>query len=200
MSDCFVLREYPSVESNIDENGEGLGYIEIEDWNDIEGFGDWGVGRKATQHPTGPVEIRAVPHDGYAGPPHDYQDSAVPLVSKRMKEALEAAGVDNIDHLPITVRNTETGQAFEYFAFNLLGLVAAADYAKSRFTSLDGDFVGDSQVHDLAVDPGKARGMLMFRLKEKFSVILVHRQVKESIEAAGIASVKFVKPEDFMAL
>ena len=195
MSDYFVLRSLPSIEA------EGVdGYMEIEDWHDVPGFENWGVGMPAQQRPTSDVELPAVPHDGYTGLPDDFQDMSVPLMSKRLREAIESAGVDNIDFHPLTVRNSETGEAYEYFAFNLIGLVAAADHAKSNLASHDGDFLGDSQVHDLAIDDARTRGLLMFRLKEKFTVILVHRKVKEAIERAGIGSVTFVKPEDFMAL
>jgi hypothetical protein len=194
MSDYFVLRSLPSIEA------EGVdGYMEIEDWHDVAGFENWGVGLLAEQRPTGEVEMPAVPHDGFAGPPDDFQDMSVPLMSKRLRQAIESAGVDNIEFHPVTVRNTQTGEAYEYFAFNLLGLVAAAGPA-TKMSSHDGDFIGDTQVYDLAIDESRARGLLMFRLKEKFTVILVHRKVKQAIERAGIGSVTFVKPEDFMAL
>ena len=121
-------------------------------------------------------------------------------MSARLKEAIESAGVDNISFLPITLRNPESGQAYPYFAFNLVGLISATDFAKSNITSPDGGFIGDSQIHDLAIDESACRGFLMFRLKEKFSAIFVHRRVKEVIERRGIDTLKFVKPEDFMAL
>ena len=194
MSDYFVLRSLPSIEAeDVD------GYMEIEDWHDVAGFEGWGVGLLAEQRPAGDVEIPAVPHDGFAGLPDDFQDMSVPLMSKRLRQAIESAGVDNIEFYPVTVRNSQTGEAYEYFAFNLVGRVAAADPA-AKMSSHDGDFVGDTQVYELAIDESRARGLLMFRLEEKFTVILVHRTVKEAIERASIGSVTFVTPEDFMAL
>jgi hypothetical protein len=193
----FVMREAPSVER---ETAARDGYMEIEDWNATEGFEDWGVGRQAEKRPAGDVVISVVPYGGYAGLPDEYMDSNVPLMSKRLKEAIESAGVDNIRFHPITLRNSETGEDYEYFAFNLIGLVAAADLAKSTMTSHDGDFIGDTAISDLVVDGSAARGLFIFRLKQKFSVILVHHKVKDAVERAGIASVKFIVPEDFMAL
>jgi hypothetical protein len=193
----FVLREAPSVER---ETAAKDGYVEIEDWDATEGFEDWGVGRVAENQPQNPVVINVVPHGGYAGLPDEYMDSNVPLMSKRLKEAIESAGVDNLRFLPITLRNAETGTTYDYFAFNLIGLVDAVDLGKSTMTSHDGDFVGDTAISDLGVDEAATRGLFMFRLKQKFSVILVHRKVKEAIERVGIPSVKFIAPEDFMAL
>lgn len=194
MSDYFVLRALPSVESE-----EVEGYMEIEDWHDVPGFENWGVGMPAEQRPTGDVELRATPYDGFTGPPDDLQDMSIPLMSKRLREAIESAGVDNLEFHPITVRNAATSEAYEYFAFNVVGLVAAADPWKSSSRS-GRDFVAHSQIHDLVIDDASARGLLMFRLKERFTVILVHRTVREAIERAGIGSVTFVRPEDFMAL
>ena len=192
MSDYFILRPAPSVEKD-----DVKGYMEIEEWDDIEGFEDWGVGTPGKSRPTGPVEIRARRHEGYKGEPDDFSDDNVPLMSKRLKEAIESAGVDNITFHPVTVRTKK--ETYEYYAFNLVGLVSVADPA-SEIKSPDGDFLGDSSITDLVIDDSKGRGLLMFRLKEKFSVILVHKKLKEAIEQRGIDSVKFLAPEDFMAL
>lgn len=196
-SSYFVMREAPSVES---PTAAESGYMEIEDWDATAGFEDWGVGRLAEKQPSDPIIINAVPYGGYGGPPDEYLDSNVPLMSRRLKECLESAGVDNVKFHAITLRNTETGQTYEYFAFNLIGLVDAVDLGKTTMTSQDGDFTGDTVISDLCVDDTKARGLLMFRLKQKFSVILVHRKVMDALERAAITSVKFILPEDFMAL
>lgn len=75
MSDYFVLRAIPSIEQKSVQ-----GYMEIEDWDDVQGFDDWGRGTRAEQRPAGPVEIKAVPYKGYAGLPDDFQDASVPHV------------------------------------------------------------------------------------------------------------------------
>lgn len=193
----FVMREALSVER---EDADDDGYIEIEDWEATDGFDDWAVGLPAEEQPKGPVVMNAVPYDGYAGPLDEFKDENVPLMSKRLKETLESAGVDNLRFYPIAVRHKKTKKTHEYFAFNLIGLVDAVDLGKSTMTSVDGDFMGDTVISELSVDEAKPRGLLMFRLKQKFSVILVHRRVKEAVEGAGITSVKFIAPEDFMAL
>ena len=195
--DYFVFREAPSIES---ETAAEQGYMEIEDWNATDGFEGWRRGELAQNRPAAPVEINVVPYGGFDGGPDEFKDENVPLMSKRLKETIEAAGVDNVNFYPVTLRNSETQETYDYFAFNLIGLVDAVDMGASTITSHDGDFIGDSAVTDLSVDNNGARGLLMFRLKQKFSVILVHRRIKEAIERVGIPSVKFIAPEDFMAL
>ena len=197
VNNYFVFREAPSIEA---ENAAEDGYTEIEAWTKTAGFEDWRRGRVAESQPQDPVVIDVVVYGDYAGPPDEYLDSGVPLMSKRLKETIESAGVDNIRFHPVTLRKTESGETYEYFAFNLIGLVDAVDLGKSTMTSPDGDFIGDTVITDLSVDEGKTRELLMFRLKQKFSVILAHRRVKEAVEGAGITSVKFIAPEDFMAL
>src|SRR5690349_15399107 len=93
---------------------DGYGYIEIEDWIGILGFGDWSWGAIGQERPTGPVEIAAVPHDGYRGPPHELRDSNVPLLSARLRAALDRAAVDNVFYHPVTLKNPETAETYEY--------------------------------------------------------------------------------------
>jgi hypothetical protein len=195
MANYFILRRIPSL-----GNESVQGYMEIEDWDGIEGFEDWGRGILAKNRPAGPIEIRAVPHDGYAGLPDDLQDGEVPLMSRRLKEVIESAGVDNIYFMQIALRNSDTNETYDYFAFNLVGMISAIDFGKSNVVSYDGDFVGDTQIVDLAIDESRCRDLLMFRIKEKFSAILVHQRIKEAIEHSGIATLRFINPEDFMAL
>jgi len=193
------MGNYSVMKRHFPRSDTVTGYIEIEEW-DVEGFEDWGVGRIERSQPQLPVVINVVAHDGFVGVPHDFQDDVVPLMSARMKEAIESAGVDNIKFLGVTLRNPATEETYDYFAFNLIGLVSAADFSQSQITSHDGDFVGDSQVHNLVLDESKTRGLLMFRMKEKFSTILVHRKVREAIEKRGINTVGFMAPEDYMAI
>jgi len=176
------------------------GYMEIEDWVGLQGFDDWGVGRKATFAPTGSVVIDAAPHDGYQGNPLELSDGEVPLVSDRLKQALIDAGVDNVDYYPVELKNKETGQTYEYFAFNIVGLVSAPDPSKSSVESYDGDYVGDSSIKDLVLDDTKTLNLLMFRLLQKFSTILIHERVRRHLEACGIDTLTFVRPEDYYHL
>ncbi|MBN1499969.1 MAG: hypothetical protein JW982_07435 [Spirochaetes bacterium] len=193
MSNYFILdNQLPEFNAK--------GYMEIEDWNDIEGFDDWGEGIEAKDKPAGDIEIDVVSHDGYNGLPPDLHDHSVPLISARMKTALDAAGVENIKYLPVTLKNPETNQKFEYFAFNLIGLISAADFSESDIKSPDGDFTGDSQIYDLVIDEDKIPELLIFRLAEKFSAVVVHSRVKAEIEKHGIDTLRFLKPEDYMAL
>jgi hypothetical protein len=178
------------------------GFMEIEDYKykRLDDFDGWGVGRATDVGPAGAVEIRVVPREKCVSPPIDLYDFSIPLISARFKSALDKVGVDNIHYVPATLRNSKTKEGYDYFAFNLMGLVAGADRGSSNMSSFDGDFIGDTQINDLVIDESKCRGLLMFRLAEKFSVIMVHRKVKDVIESQGIDTLTFMDPKDFMAL
>ena len=49
----------------------------------------------------------------------------------------------------------------------------------------------------VALDTAKIGGLLMFRLAEAVSTIVVHVSVKERIEAAGIDTLTFYVPGDW---
>lgn len=193
MGSYFVIQPRPT-------DDEDPAFIEIEDWKAPAGFDDWSTGQPAEQRPKKAVTITAVPYGGYTGAPPDYQDQNVPLMSLRLKKVLDAAGVKNLKYLPITVRNKKTKKTYRYVAFNIVGVVAAADRKKSKLKSHDRDMRGDTSIHDLVIDEKKCEGLLMFRLYENWLTVLVHRKVKQAIERAGIDSVELVKPEDYVQL
>ncbi len=55
-------------------------------------------------------------------------------------------------------------------------------------------------IHELSLDESKIKGLLIFRLAENTNTIIVHESVKQAVESAGIDTVSFIKPEDYMHL
>ena len=79
-----------------------------------------------------PIVIDFDPFRGYQGPPEELFDVGVPLMSARLAEAITEAGVANVLFFKTTLRNTVSGETYEYQTFKLVGLVAAADLKKSK--------------------------------------------------------------------
>lgn len=46
--------------------------------------------------------------------------------------------------------------------------------------------------------PAKTRGTLMFRLAEAVNAIVIHEKVKAAVQAAGIDTLTFMPPEDWV--
>jgi hypothetical protein len=109
----------------------------------------------------------------------------VPLMNNRLLSVLRSAGVDNFDVYRAELHYEDGALASDaYYVFNLIGLVQAADLDKPAF----------------AVDPRAARGLLMFRLAENVSTILVHEKIKRAIEAAHLPLIRVLKTEDVAML
>lgn len=148
-----------------------------------------------------PIQVEFDAFRGYEGPPIEMQGTGIPLMSKRLADAVLAAGVDNVQFFPVDLRCKQTGKQYEYRAFNVVGLVAAADLGKSEYEVHDDDApVGDVSFESLALDEKKIGGLLLFRLAENVNAIIVHDKVRRAVLERGIDTVEFTKPEDWMHL
>ena len=133
--------------------------------------------------------------DGDEGDMGAYINAAAPLMSHELVEVLQGAGVDNLELHEALIREEVSGREYcDYWAVNIVGLIAAADKSKSLATSLEG--LG-TWIHKLVLDEQATRGVLLFRLREGPSKILVHRSIKDAIEAKRLPLLQFVAAEDF---
>lgn len=193
----YVLRCLPLL----NEKGEAL--MEIHNCFDVGSIWDWQDGQALTEEGRNfplPIQIEFEPFRGYSGPPIEMRDVGIPIMSVRLADAFTAAGVDNIEFFPARLRNTVTGASYEYRAYKIVGVVAAADLARSEWRSYDRKPVADVSFETLAIDEGRPAGLGVFRLAENISAVLVHEWVRRVIEARGIDTIEFVKPEDWAHL
>lgn len=108
------------------------------------------------------------------------------LMHRALVEALQGAGVDNLQLFPTVLTEEATGAVREdYWLVNVLGLVAAADMKQSQGISLGGGQV----FTQLTIDPGRTHGLLMFRLAESLVDVIVHERVAEAVRAGGFPAV-----------
>jgi hypothetical protein len=128
----------------------------------------------------------------------DYFNLPFPYVSQRLHDVLNIAGVSNIDYYPVTVEDEDGQIVHRCFAFNLIGCVSCADMSKSDFSSIDGINMIAVDFESLVIDEGKTLGALMFRLAESVNGIVIHESVKNAIEAAGIDTLTFIPPEEWV--
>ena len=144
------------------------------------------------------VELDFDAYNGYEGLPTEIEDLGIPIMSKRLCDVLLNAGVDNLELFPAKLKNNQTSQVFDYYVYNILGLVAAMDLQKSAYETYKGEKpVADTAIHELVIDESKVYDLLFFRLAENVSTIVVHESIKLAIESAGIETVSFIKPEDY---
>lgn len=121
------------------------------------------------------------------------------LFSDDLVRAMREAGVDNIDcYDAVTVDPIGNKRYTNYKAVNIIGLVAAADLSKSQYTAPSGRALIDTDFDSLAIDESRSHGMLLFRLAECVSAIVIHSSVREHIERKGIPHLNFVEPESWI--
>jgi hypothetical protein len=161
----------------------------------------WDDGQVFTKPISTPIEVRLKPYE----PSNPDMSPAlpslfkgrVPLYSDALLSALRSAGVDNLDTYEARILDPDTGKWHTHYkAVNVIGMVSAADMAKSVATVHDGIPLIDVSFDRLVIDPKKTHGILMFRLAENNSAVIVHEQVKQAVLAAGIRDLEFFKPEN----
>jgi hypothetical protein len=121
-----------------------------------------------------------------------------PLMHDSIVEVLKNVGVDNIDVYDALLVDPEDGTEWtEYKAVNIIGVVAAVDVAKSRFDPDHPDRSMTSRIEELTLNEKIPGDLLIFRLAEKLSAIVVHERIKVAIEATDIGPLGFIEPKDW---
>jgi hypothetical protein len=109
--------------------------------------------------------------------------SGIPLWRDDLIATLHEVGVCNLDLYDAIIENPFTGEdVTNYKAVNIIGLVAAADVSKSSFRAFSDPPQIDTIFRKIVIDEDKTYGILLFRMAESLSEIIVHQKVKEALE------------------
>ena len=152
---------------------------------------NWMLGSKFSMTIPTPIQITLKPHRGLMMPMFS---PGILLFSDELLDAVHGAGVDNLDAYATELYNPLTQERFKnYKAINVVGVVSAADLSKSKFHAYGRPLI-DVDFDSLAIDSKKAKNLLMFRLAECVSGIVVHERVKEEVDRRGIKYIDWVEP------
>ncbi len=161
--------------------------------------GGWRMGERITQPISQPVVFTL--HPDYPGHLKAmYQEKAVPVMRNDLVRALTQAGVQNIQYFDAVIRDPHSSQEYaDYKAFNIVGAVACADLVKSKLMGTADFRMGDTDFDSLVIDESRAQasGLLLFRLREKLSAIVVHQRVKKAVESGRFEGFIFYGPGDW---
>lgn len=158
----------------------------------------WTLGARFSTPPPTPVPVLIC--EGYEEESPLPYVNVPPVMSDPLHQALLAAGVSNLDVYEAELVSEDGRVRLPgYKAFNVIGLVAAADMALSRFAPDNPSRRLDASFDSLTLDAARVRGLLLFRLAEYSSAVVVHRSVRQAIEAAGITGIVFRKPAEFLS-
>jgi hypothetical protein len=157
----------------------------------------WYQGRPITESVSEPL-VYIVDAEQPGNIPAMLDDMAQPLMRDDLVNALQAVGVDNLQLFAAVVEDPTTGiKHTNYKAFNVLGMVAAADMSRSvRMATSDSTLI-DVDFESLAIDEKKAAPFRLFRLAENVSTIIVDEAVKGEVERREIPGMQFYDPADW---
>jgi hypothetical protein len=159
---------------------------------------NWFFGKRFVEPPEEPVVVKIRPEneDGELLP----MFGPATLMSDELYAAIASAGVDNLEVFKAEIRSKDGAIVHRgYKAFNIVGLVKAADIKDTVFSEEPASRLIDASIESLALDPQTAQGLLMFRLAEYVGAIVVHRRVKEAIENRRFKGMVFRHPEEFVS-
>lgn len=116
----------------------------------------------------------------------------IPFMHNNLYEALVASGIDNIQVYDAVIRDLQLGiEHKNYKAFNIVGVVSAADMTTSSMMGISDSTMIAAHFDRLVIDESKCEGLLMFRLAENISAIIVDEAVKAEVEKRKIEGVFF---------
>jgi len=120
--------------------------------------------------------------------PHFLGDT-IPIFSGYLVQTLKAAGVDNFQVFPAVLRNPKSNAEWtDFWAFNAIGLIAAANIDESEYdTLMEGDAEGVEvpllAFDEIVLEKKKTHDQSMFRLAESPSVLLIHDRINRYVDA-----------------
>lgn len=160
---------------------------------------DWHTGERFTRQPKAPVQLTIYVGDAGNGRLPSFVDVPIPVMSKKMVEVLRAAGVENLETYPAIIHDQNTGTAHDsHIAYNIVGLVAAADNKRTKRAKGSKHRVLDADIDSLAIDETKPGALKLFRLAESVNGIVVHRTICDALEKAAIGGLAFLPPDEWI--
>lgn len=121
------------------------------------------------------------------------------IISDRFKAVLEKFREENIEYLPIKIKNHKGRLVSErYWIVNFLVLIEAVDREHSVF-KVDGGNVGGIRMFDKLVlrEDILKSGPVIFRLKEQPMIVLSRQNLVERLNEEGITGMRFVETDKF---
>lgn len=158
---------------------------------------NWQLGCRFHQAIPNPVMVNLNPD--FPGILLPMFNAGILLFTKDMLASVQAAGIDNLDVYDALLRDPANGKTYNHYkAINIIGAVRAADLSKSTYKAHSGSALVDTDFDSLAIDEKKTGNLLLFRLAECVSAIIIHERVKRKLEQDGIPYLDFVEPKDWI--
>lgn len=165
-------------------------------WNEDEDDYDFIIGNIISTTYDKPFEFELWEskkgNNGYA----EFYYESFPLMSDKLIEALKEAGVDNIQLFPAVLKDLKTGfERSDYKVVNVIGKLKAADMEKSNPIDMGGSGAIAVGFKNLTIDMHNTHGLLLFRLAESITSLVIHESVKNILEKKEFKYLRYL-PSD----
>ena len=128
-------------------------------------------------------------------PPRDIHESPkFSLFSRQFIDALTSLNVDNIEYLKANVSVKANQKKLDYCVVNVLDKINALDKDESDFIIIEDQVI---DVETMVFDESKIQGRKIFMLGEIPLLIVVHKSIKEIVEAQGLTGFAFISSDEY---
>lgn len=129
--------------------------------------------------------------------------------SHLLRNVLSSVGVDNIDYYACRLGQSSSGRStgsfsdehgrerYRYKAANILDTIYCLDWNNSELEVDDEEPSEIWYIHDLKLLEDRLGDVLMFRLGEDPSIVIVHESVKIAVEASGVTGPVFLPADGY---
>ena len=125
--------------------------------------------------------------------PSDFLESPCPIVSDRMKRALERTGLTSLQWFPAELTSSLTGSVHRRFwAMNVIGMLTCVDRLSSQAQEVEDSL--QLELGPFAIDPLRTYDLSLFRLAEDPRVIMIHQRVQNALLAADLRGLLLQDP------
>ncbi|MBL8025521.1 MAG: hypothetical protein JNL74_03875 [Fibrobacteres bacterium] len=180
--------------------------IAPEAWDDValvEGIAppvgeiSWRLGSRFINPPREPVVVNL--HPEYGVQIKELRNVDALLMTRRLHEAFVEAGVSNLDTYSAIIRHPSRNfETSDYVVCNLVGIVATANLKNLFVNGSSTHGINDIDINPIVIDDESVGELLMFRLKENSSAVVVHESVKAALLSKGFSMLTFVSPEEWL--
>lgn len=154
--------------------------------------GDW-IRGNVMPAPANPLRVTLA--DGSGELRSDVIEGLLTLYSTRLKDALAAFGVDNVEFFPVELETPEGRVEEGYWLANVVGRAACVDRANSDFTPRR---LGPGlKLKSFRIDAAQAPEQPIFRLAENATLVVINEALKKHLENAALVGTMLQPTEEY---
>lgn len=125
----------------------------------------------------------------------DMFSTPIPVVSNKIKDALDICNVKNIDFYPVTIKDAKNEkQITSYWLANILSRIRCLD---ENASDVRRNALGNLKFKSFQIEASKVSGVDVFRLDESARMIIIKENIYMALSTLELKGVVMKKTQDF---